>query len=93
MNCLRCGRTAEASFCPECLKTVGQPLVESPYLNTQINLNAQRMRRPAPPIQTAFQEKKAHNHRGYIFTIILLSVLCAVLLCACLWLGAEDFFS
>ena len=65
MNCLRCGKTAEASFCPDCLKTVSLPLVESPYLNTHINLVA---------------------------AIVMLSLLCAVLLCACLWLGGKEIF-
>ena len=91
MNCLRCGKTAEASFCPDCLKTVSLPLVESPYLNTHINLNAKRTARPAPK-KTDSPEEKKHFHKGYVAAIVMLSLLCAVLLCACLWLGGKEIF-
>ena len=89
MNCLRCGKKAEASFCEDCLKVVSLPLNESPYLNTHINLNAKRSTRPTLPSKTK-DEKKSSANGGYVLTIILLTILCAVLVCACLWFGRQE---
>jgi len=91
MSCLRCGRKANSSFCDECLKLVSMPLPESPYLNTQINLKAKRAARPAAPTK-AKEEKKAAPRKGYIVAIVILSILCAVLACACLWFGRKEIF-
>lgn len=87
MNCLRCGRAAQASFCDECLKTVSQPLEPSPYLNTQISLNAKRAPRPTtPPVvqNTATEHKTSRGHKGLVAAVVVLSILCVVF--AALWL-------
>ncbi len=91
MSCLRCGRKAKASFCDECLKLVSMPLPDSPYLNTQINLKAKKTARPAVAVK-AKEEKKTSSRKGCIVAIVVLSVLCAVLLCACLWFGRKEIF-
>lgn len=94
MNCLRCGREANASFCDECLKTVNIPLKESPYLNTQINLNAKKAHRLAHAATqaSAKAEKKQVSAKGWIIAVVLLSILCAALACLCLWFGRKEIF-
>ncbi len=87
MNCLRCGRAAQSSFCDECLKTVSRPLEPSVYLNTQISLNAKRAPRPTAPSPTqsaASDHKSSRGHKGLIAAVVVLSILCVVF--AALWL-------
>lgn len=87
MNCLRCGRqiAENASFCESCEKTVGVPLEESAYLNTQILLPVRKPQQPRP-VQTK-AEKKAERRpdegkpRGK-GAAAFLSVLCVLLLAA-----------
>ncbi|MBQ6430307.1 MAG: hypothetical protein IJJ99_00305 [Oscillospiraceae bacterium] len=92
MNCLRCGtQIAEnALFCENCKKTVGEPLQESAYLNTQIILPT-RKAQPPRPAQTKTAKKAEHKPeedkprgRG---AIAILTVLCLLLLAGATYLG------
>lgn len=92
MNCLRCRKSAceGSSFCESCLKTVAQELTPSPYLNTQINLKAKRIARPASPVLSLEKNEPApSSHGGLVFAVVLLSVLCLALAAGCLWLSRE----
>lgn len=89
MNCLRCGRKSDASFCEECLKLVNEPLPDTPYLNTRINLSAKKTVRPTVSAKVK-EEKNPSPGKGYIATIIVLAILCAALACACLWFGRKE---
>lgn len=87
MNCLRCGKAAQGSFCDECLETVSQPLEPSPYLNTQISLNSKRAQRPPTPsvVQSSPAEPpKSQVNKVLVVAVVLLSILCVVF--AALWL-------
>jgi len=83
MNCLRCGReiTENASFCESCEKTVGVPLEESAYLNTQILLPVRKPRQPRP-VQTKTVKKPEEEKPRGKGTAAFLSVLCVLLLAA-----------
>ena len=94
MKCLRCRKEAAdgASFCEECLKKVSLPLQQSPYLNTQINLNARKVHRaaqaPAAPAP-ALSEGKKRSRKGLVSAVVILSILCLVLAAGCLYFSAE----
>ena len=93
MKCLRCSRSAKASFCEECLKTVSVPLVPSQYLNTQINLNAKRTVRAAAASTNAKKENEPRQNRGLIVSLVLISVLCCALAACCLYLARHHIYS
>lgn len=83
MNCLRCGReTGEnQSFCPQCVKTVSQPLEESPYLSTRVFLP---VRKPAPirpaPGKGKKPERKAENQRNASHRLVWVGVALVLVL-------------
>lgn len=98
MNCLRCGREIEegASFCRECLKEVGKPLEESPYLSSRItlpprNCHPQASAPVAPPKKSPKSERKK-SRKGLIAAVSVLSVCCLLLTGFSLWLLREKLF-
>lgn len=95
MNCLRCGtQIAEnALFCENCKKTVGEPLQESAYLNTQILLPVRKAQppRPAqnkPAKKTERKQEEEGKPRGR-GAIAFLTVLCLLLLAGALFVGTH----
>ena len=85
MNCLRCGRqiAETASFCESCEKTVGVPLEENAYLNTQILLPVRKPQQ-LRPVQTKTVKKPEETKPRGKGTTAFLSVVCFVLLAAAL---------
>lgn len=96
MKCLRCSieMNGDASFCENCLKTVGIPLNPSPYLNMQINLNAHRAQRQhLPTPETKKAKTDTGSRRGLIVAVVILSILCLALACGCVWLAREELLA
>lgn len=100
MNCIRCGTEIadNALFCESCEKTVSEPLVESPYLNTQLLLPLRKAQqpRPAQPKAPRKPERKPEEEkprgRGAIafFALLSLLVLAGALFVGTLYLGARN---
>ncbi len=89
MNCLRCGtQIAEnALFCENCKKTVGEPLQESAYLNTQILLPVRKAQPPqAKPAKKTERKPEEEKPRGRGATAAL-TILCLLLLAGALFAG------
>ncbi|MBE6927086.1 MAG: hypothetical protein E7467_01125 [Ruminococcaceae bacterium] len=89
MQCLRCQRKSEASFCAECLKTVAQPLEDSPYLNTQIHLPTKR---PIRTVEAAPQPEVEvpQSRRGLVGLLLAVTILSLILAAACAWLARQE---
>ena len=90
MKCLRCRNetTNNSSFCDKCLQTVAVPLEPSPYLNTNINLNARKKysaTQASAPISGA--EKVTKN--SWRTAAIFLMLLCLILAAACVWFSHD----
>ena len=99
MNCLRCGREIEegTSFCRECLKEVGKPLEESPYLSTRVTLPVRSSRRQSapqsvPPKKAQKSERKK-SRKGLIAAVVILGVFCLLLAGTCCWLLRDRFLT
>ena len=93
-KCLRCRKDAVegCSFCAQCLKTVALPVQESPYLNTQINLNAKKTRpvmKTAVPNSASKIEEKQRSNKGWITAVIILSLLCLTFAFGCAWFSRD----
>lgn len=92
MNCVRCGRTAADNdiFCAECQRIVEEPLEESPYLSTHIQLPVRQNQVPAPKTEKRpNREEKSQNREkkrsraGLIVAVVVLSILCVGLAALC----------
>ena len=94
MHCLRCGlQIAEDKlFCESCEKTVSEPLVETPFLNSQILLPVRKAQPPRPaqakPARKTERKPEEENEkprgRG---VIAFLTILCLLLLAGALFVG------
>lgn len=91
-KCLRCRKDAAEgySFCEQCLKTVDVPLRESPYLNTQINLNTTKIRRVrATPVTVSAAKTEEKSNKGWKIATIILFLLCLLFAFGCAWFSRD----
>lgn len=66
MYCLRCGREIpdQQSFCDSCKEEVSKPLVESPYLNTQIRLPVRKPKGAKSPVKPGKKPERKPEKSG-----------------------------